>query len=184
MNTPPQKKKNTPTPPRPIPSHARSKPKQQPFRTVATARDAPALFRALRDYRKNPLTKLWNCKTLAAELGCQRRAIESDIRTMRESLGYPLQFFPEKHGWMYTEPFTPVLAPSITKSELARIFMVFRSIEALKDSPVFAPVLVDIEKLISILTDTSAPISPPLPPVSPSKPRASIRRSTLLFSTR
>ena len=87
-------------------------------------------------YRKNPLTRLWNCKSLAAELGCGEKAIGKDLATMKESLGYPLQFFPAKHGWMYTEPFTPVLAPSITESELARIFLAFRAIEALKASPV------------------------------------------------
>jgi predicted DNA-binding transcriptional regulator YafY len=104
-------------------------------------------------YRKNPLTRLWNRNTLAAELGCKPKTIGKDLATMKESLGYPLQFYPEKHGWMYTEPFTPVLAPSITKSELARISLAFRAIEALKDSPLFAPVLEDIDKLIRTLTE-------------------------------
>jgi predicted DNA-binding transcriptional regulator YafY len=104
-------------------------------------------------YRKNHLAKLWNRNSLAAELGCKPKTIGKDIATMKDSLGYPLEFYPEKHGWMYTESFAPVLAASITKSELTRLFFAVRAVEALQDSPVFAPVLTDLQKLISALID-------------------------------
>ena len=48
-------------------------------------------------FRKNPLTRLWNRNSLAAELGCKPKTIGKDIATMKDSLGYPLEFYPEKH---------------------------------------------------------------------------------------
>jgi len=46
-----------------------------------------------------------------------------------------------------------MLAQVITERELTRLFLAVRTIEALKDSPIFAPVLVDLQKLIAALID-------------------------------
>jgi predicted DNA-binding transcriptional regulator YafY len=56
-------------------------------------------------------------------------------------------------GYYYTQSFTPMLAQVITESELTRLFFAVRAVQALQESPVFAPVLADLQKLISALID-------------------------------
>jgi hypothetical protein len=67
--------------------------------------------------------------------------------------GYPIAFDAKLNGFYYTQSFTPMLAQVITESELSRLILAVRAVEALKDSPVFAPVLTDLQKLISALID-------------------------------
>ena len=44
-----------------------------------------------------------------------------DIQSMINSLGHPIPRIPSGHGYMYPEPFTPVLSPAMTDAALTRV---------------------------------------------------------------
>jgi predicted DNA-binding transcriptional regulator YafY len=102
--------------------------------------------------KRNPRLPLWNCVTLAKELGYSRQWILRDINHMIDK-GYPIARDTRLKGYYYTQSFTPMLAQVITERELTRLFLAVRAIQALKDSPIFAPVLADLQKLLAALID-------------------------------
>jgi len=102
--------------------------------------------------KRNATLPLWNCVTLGKELGYSRQCILNDIEHMIAK-GYPIAKDSSLKGYYYTQSFTPMLAQVITESELTRLFFAIRAVEALQDSPVFAPVLADLQKLISALIE-------------------------------
>ena len=144
MKTPPQKKDHGSLPPVP-----QSRGREAEYREAE-------IHRLLSDRtlarKKKPSLPLWNCTSLGKELEYTRQCIGETVDYMIRK-GYPVARDPVTQGLYYTQSFTPMLAQVITERELTRLFLAVRTIEALKDSPIFAPVLVDLQKLIAALID-------------------------------
>ena len=144
MKTPPQQNKNGSLPP-----VTKSRGREADLRELQIHE---RLSERTRQRKRNPCLPLWNCVTLGKELGYSRQCIHGDISHMIDK-GYPIAKDTSLKGYYYTQSFTPMLAQVITESELTRLFFAVRAVEALQESPIFAPVLADLQKLISALID-------------------------------
>jgi predicted DNA-binding transcriptional regulator YafY len=76
-----------------------------------------------------------NCQRLSQELEVSRRTILRDIDFMKSDMGAPLDYDPQKRGYVYTESSWSMPGLQITEGELFTLMIAEKALEAYSGTP-------------------------------------------------
>jgi len=76
-----------------------------------------------------------NCRELAEELEVSRRTVLRDVDFLRYDLGAPVEYNPERKGYVYTEPNWIMPTVRITEGELFALLVAEKALEAYAGTP-------------------------------------------------
>ena len=76
-----------------------------------------------------------NCRQLAEELEVSRRTVLRDVDFLRYDLGAPIEYDPDRRGYVYTEPNWVMPTVRITEGELFALLVAEKALEAYSGTP-------------------------------------------------
>jgi predicted DNA-binding transcriptional regulator YafY len=112
----------------------------------------PALVRLQRILARIRRNDHPNASTIAREFECSARTIQRDIECLRDSLGAPIEWDPQRRGYRIDPNFS-LPGPKMTAADLAAFLVAERAVEALGPGPLAASMRAAREKLARALPE-------------------------------
>jgi predicted DNA-binding transcriptional regulator YafY len=94
-----------------------------------------------------------NTRTLANEIGVDRRTIRRDIDFLRYQLNAPIEFDSVRNGYHYTEPSYSLPFPQLTQGEMLSLYLSERMMRQFRGTPFERDLRQAISKLSELLPD-------------------------------
>ncbi|MBE3050167.1 transcriptional regulator [Candidatus Bathyarchaeota archaeon] len=94
-----------------------------------------------------------NCGQLAAELEVSRRTVLRDIDFLKYDLGAPVEYDPERGGYVYTEPHWSLPNLRITEGELFALMVAEKALEAYAGTPWAEKMRLAFDRIAAALPD-------------------------------
>lgn len=113
----------------------------------------PPLARMLRLHEELRGGKYPNCRKLSEELEVSSKTIQRDIDFMRDQLGLPIEYHPERFGFYYTEAVTNFPTVQVTEGELLALFVAQQALAHYRTTPFEEPLKAAFQKLTEGLQD-------------------------------
>jgi proteasome accessory factor B len=95
-----------------------------------------------------------NAGHLAVELEVSSKSIHRDLEFMRDRLGLPLQYHPQRLGYYYTEEVNAFPTVQITEGELFALVVAERALQQYRGTSFEKPLMSAIRKMQQSLPDT------------------------------
>ena len=114
----------------------------------------PPLERMLRIHQAVSSGKFPNASTLALEIEVATKTIHRDIEFMRDRLGLPIEFYPARNGYHYTEEVSAFPNIQITEGELFALVVAEKALQQYRGTNFEKPLLSAIRKMEQSLPDT------------------------------
>ena len=94
-----------------------------------------------------------NTRTLAQEIGVNRRTIRRDIDYLRDQLNAPIEFDVVRNGYHYTEDTFRLPFPQLTQGEMLALYLSKRMMRQFRGMPFERDLRHAIDKLGELLPD-------------------------------
>ena len=94
-----------------------------------------------------------NTRTLAQQIGVNRRTIRRDIDYLRDQLHAPIEFDCVRNGYYYTEPTYRLPFPQLTQGEMLALYLSERMMRQFRGTPFERDLRHAIAKLSELLPD-------------------------------
>lgn len=95
-----------------------------------------------------------NATRLATELEVSTKSIQRDIEFMRDRLGLPIEYHPQKYGYHYTEEVSAFPTMQITEGELFALVVAEKALQQYRGTSFERPLLGAIKKIEQSLPET------------------------------
>src|ERR1043166_3163787 len=113
----------------------------------------PPLERMMRLHAALKARHFPNCQKIAAELEVSAKTIQRDIDFMRDRLGLPIGYDPQKFGFYYTEAVTGFPSIEVSEGEITALFVAQKALAQYKGTPFERPLRSAFRKITDGLTD-------------------------------
>jgi predicted DNA-binding transcriptional regulator YafY len=114
----------------------------------------PPLERMLRIHQIIQFGNYPNASTLAGELEVSTKSIHRDLEFMRDRLGLPLVYHPQRFGYCYNEEVSAFPTVQITEGELFALIVAEKALQQYRGTNFEKPLLSAIRKMEQSLPDT------------------------------
>ncbi len=114
----------------------------------------PPLERMLRIHQAIRAGRFPNGSKLARELEVSSKSIHRDLDFMRDRLGLPLEYDPQRFGYYYTEEVSSFPTLQITEGELFSLVVAEKAVQQYRGTSFEKPLLSALQKLASAMPDT------------------------------
>lgn len=94
-----------------------------------------------------------NCSALARELEVATKTVQRDLDFMRDRLGLPIEYDPERFGYRYTKPVGSFPMVHMSEGELVALFVAQKAMADYHGTPFQKPLEAAFRKLTEALTD-------------------------------
>src|SRR5204863_5408126 len=113
----------------------------------------PPLQRMMRLHAALKSHHLPNCRTIARELEVSAKTIQRDIDFMRDRLGLPIGYDPQRFGFYYTEAVTGFPSIEVSEGEITALFVAQKALAQYKGTPFERPLHSAFRKITDGLKD-------------------------------
>ncbi len=123
---------------------------------VAAARNAsrPPVERMLRIHQALQEGKFPNAAGLSSELEVSAKSIHRDLAFMRDRLGLPIAYHPQRFGFHYTSEVSAFPTLQISEGELFALLVAEKALQQYRGTSFEKPLLSALKKMQSSLPDT------------------------------
>ena len=118
-----------------------------------TAFSRPPLERMMRMHAALKAHHFPNCRKIAEELEVSAKTIQRDIDFMRDRLGLPIGYDPQKFGFYYTEAVTGFPSIEVSEGEITALFVAQKALAQYKGTPFERPLHSAFRKITDGLKD-------------------------------
>jgi proteasome accessory factor B len=94
-----------------------------------------------------------NCRKIAAELEISPKTIQRDIDFMRDRLGLPIRYDPQRFGFYYSEPVAGFPSIEVSEGEITALFVAQKALAQYKGTPFERPLQTAFRKITDGLKD-------------------------------
>lgn len=98
--------------------------------------------------------KFPNCSTLARRLEVSTKTVHRDLEFMRDRLGLPIEFKPDRNGYYYTEEVDSFPTLQISEGELFALLVAEKALHQYRGTPFEARLVAALRKLEQALPET------------------------------
>jgi proteasome accessory factor B len=128
-------------------------------------RTGPLLQKADHGFSRPPLQRMMrlhaalkshhfpNCQKIATELEVSAKTIQRDIDFMRDRLGLPIGYDPQRFGFYYTEAVTGFPSIEVSEGEITALFVAQKALAQYKGTPFERPLHSAFRKITDGLKD-------------------------------
>lgn len=96
-----------------------------------------------------------NCVRMAVDLSVSEKTVKRDVEFMRDSLGMPIEYDAQRHGYFYSERVDKFPAVAVTEQEIFALLVAEKAIAQYQGTPFQKPLRMAFQKLTGQL-DTGA----------------------------
>ncbi|MDX6767674.1 MAG: WYL domain-containing protein [Candidatus Methylacidiphilales bacterium] len=123
------------------------------MKTSPSRHSRPPLARMLRLHEELSAGRHPNCRSMAREFEVSDKTIQRDFDFMRDQLGLPLEYVPEKFGFRYTEAVTAFPSIQVSEGEMVALFVAQKAMLQYRGTPFEKPLAAAFRKLTQGLKD-------------------------------
>jgi proteasome accessory factor B len=113
----------------------------------------PPLERMMRIHTQLKAGDFPNCRKIADDLEVSSKTIQRDIDFMRDRLGLPIEYDPQRVGYYYTEEVAAFPSIEVSEGEVAALFVAQKALAQYKGTPFERPLRSAFRKIADSLKD-------------------------------